>query len=147
MSRVAEFQKALASNDSFGALAAVRELIPDGGAGEQEVVIYAFACILEAGSAGLSILFDRFDDDELRKIDGSLERIGATQTLGDLRSLDSVFRQSLANGEDRLEAAEALAEGPETQRIDRASDAQVEEMKEKLLQFCKENVEALAAAG
>jgi hypothetical protein len=145
MRRLAELQQALAVDEVFDALSKIRELIPDDGANEQEVVVYAFACILETSSAGMSILFDRFDDAELSKIDRSLEKIGATQALNDLRGLTTAFRGLVAKGMKRLDAAETLIEQPETQRMDRASDVQVEEMEQKLLEFCRQNVGALAA--
>jgi hypothetical protein len=147
MRRLETLQKALAVDDTFDALTTIRELIADDGANEQEVVVYAYACILETSSAGLSILFDRFDDVELAKIDRSLESIGATQTLNELRGLTGAFRGLVAKGLKRLDAAETLVEQPDTQRVDRASDAHVEEMEQKLLEFCRQNVEALAAVG
>jgi hypothetical protein len=144
MSRLEELRKALLVSDAFDALSAVRGLIPDDGAGAQEVVVYGFACILETNSAGLSIVFDRFDDDEIGKMELSLEKMGATKTLEAFRTLDAAFRQLLAEGEERLDAGDRLVGAPETRRIDGACEAHVAEMEASLLRFCKDNVEALA---
>ena len=124
--RLAKLERALSSSRIFDALEKVRGLVPDDGTGVQEVVVHAFACILETDSAGLSILFDRFDEDELRRVHASLESIGATRTLTALRKLEK-------------------ARPPGAQRIDRQSGIQVEEMQQKLLVFCKAHVEELAA--
>lgn len=120
--RLGKLEKALSSGTPFDALAKVRELVPDDGVGAQQVVVYGFACILETNSAGLSILFDRFDDDELRKLDASLERIGATRTLAALRAMR------------RLGAA----------KLDAQSQVYVAEMEQRLLAFCKAHLPELA---
>ena len=142
MSRLPALQRALASNEP---LTQIRSLIPDDGTNEQEVVVSAFACIQETRSSGMSILFDRFDDDELEKIDHSLECIGAERPLAEFRKLAEAFQRAIANDEDRQDAAERLVAEADSQRIDRASEALVQEMEEKLLAYCQRNVEALAA--
>ena len=142
MSRLPALQRALASNEP---LAQIRSLIPDDGADEQEVVASALACIQETRSSGLSILFDRFDDDELEKIDHSLESIGAERPLAEFRKLAEAFQRAIANDEDRQDAAERLVAEADSQRIDRASESLVQEMEEKLLAYCQRNVEALAS--
>ena len=143
--RLAKLQKALSSTGTFDALEKVRALIPDDGAGAHEVVVYGFACILETSSAGLSILFDRFDDDELGRIRGSLESIGATRTLTALRKLEKAFERALGKGKAREDAADSLTLLPDAQRVDRQSADHVDEMQRKLLEFCKAHVRELAA--
>ena len=139
--RVAKLRKALSS----GQLEKVRELIPDKGKGAQEVLVYTYACILETNSAGLSILFDRFDDDELRTIHSSLESIGALGTLVALQELQKIFDERIVAGDDRLTASEFVNERPEARRIDREYEAQSKEMTHKLLEFCEKHLEELAA--
>ena len=142
MNRLSALQRALAAEEP---LPRVRGLIPDDGEKEQQVVVFAYACILETGSSGLSILFDRFEEEELEKIDGALESIGAKRTLGDFRSLSAAFQEAIADGEDRGDAAERLVAQADAQRIDRGAEGHVQEMKERLLDFCNRNIEALAA--
>ena len=109
------------------------------------MVVYALACKLETNSACLSILFDRFGDEELERIRSSLERIGAARTLADLGELQALFQDSLAAGSDRLDAAELVQEQSNARGIDGRSEAHVEEMEKKLLQFCEAHLEELAA--
>ena len=143
--RLAALKKALTSARALNALEKARALIPDDGAGAQQVVVYGFACLLEASSAGLSILFDRFDDDELERIGSSLEAIGALQTLAAFRKLQRAFVSAVVGGRDRFDAAEWIAARPESRRIDRDAKAHSTEIEEKLLAFCKAHVEQLAA--
>ena len=142
--RLAALKKALTSARALDALEKVRALIPDEGAGAQQVVVYGFACLLEANSAGLSILFDRFEDDELEQIGSSLEAIGALQTLAAFRKLQRAFASAVAGGRDRLDAAEWVAARSDSRRIDRDARAHVTEMEQKLLAFCKAHLEQLA---
>ena len=123
-------QKALSSGTPFDALTKLRELIADDGVGAQEVVVFGYACILETNSAGLSVLFDRFDADELRKIDASFKSMGATRTLAALRAMRRLFDQA------RAKAAREL---------DRESQVYVREMEQKLLGYCKAHLPELAA--
>ncbi|HEX7337246.1 MAG TPA: hypothetical protein VF252_08565 [Gemmatimonadales bacterium] len=139
--RLARLKKALGSDDP---LPNIRALIPDDGANAQAVVVHAFACILETGSAGLSVLVDRFEDDELAKIISSLEAIGARATLADLRQLRAALQRAVQAGQNRLDAAELVAEGP-GKRIDRHAELHVREMGERLLEFCRTRLEELAA--
>jgi len=144
--RLARLKKALSAKDAFESLVKIRELVPDDGGGAQEVVVYGFACILETSSSGLSILFDRFDDDELAKITAALESIGATSTLRDLRELQAVFARAVRKGRDRFDASELAAGHSERRGIDGKSEAHAQEMQDRLLQFCKEHLEELAAS-
>lgn len=93
---------------------------------------WGYACVLETSSGGLSILLDRFAEDELDRIEQALKTIGATATLADLRA-----------------ARKAFAKGAESEisRFDRRHDAHVQEMEEKLLAFCRAHPDDLAAAG
>jgi hypothetical protein len=138
--RLARLEKALESEDP---LPVIRELIPDDGTNEQSVVVYAFPCILETGSGGLSILLDRFDDDELARITSSLKSIGANRTLADLQQLRAALQQGVAAGQDRIDAAELVAR-ESGKGIDQQADAHVREMEEKLLEFCRGHLEELA---
>jgi hypothetical protein len=106
-------------------LPAVRELIPDEGNREQMIVVRAFACLLETDSAGLSMVFDRFDARERKRMRAALEAIGARQTV-------SAF--------DRISAADAAAR----RRIDRGRARHVAEIETKLLGYCRRNIAALA---
>ena len=121
--RVAKLARALARSNP---LPAVRRLIPDEGNAAQNVVVRAFACLLEADSAGLSILFDRFDARERKRLRASLEAIGATRTAADL---------------DRLAKADAAAR----RTIDRHRVRHVKEIETKLIRYCRNNLAALAA--
>ena len=124
--RLARLQKALASGSSIDALAKVRELIADDGVGAQQIFVYGFACMLETSSAGLSIVFDRFDAAELRKIGSSLEHIGATRTLTAFRRLQKSFERA-------------------AHKVDEQSRAYADEMEQKLLALAKAHVQDLAA--
>jgi hypothetical protein len=143
--RLARLKKALSAKDAFESLVKIRELVPDEGVGAQQVVVYGFACILETSSACLSILFDRFDDDELAKIVAALESIGATSTLRDLRELQVVFARAVGKGHARLDAADRVARQARTRGVDGRSEAHGREMEQKLLEFCKQHLEELAA--
>ena len=121
--RIARLERALARKEP---LPAVRALIPDEGNPQQMVVARAFACLLETDSAGLSILFDRFTARERKQLRASLEQIGATRTV-------AAF--------DRIARADATAR----RRIDRSRAGHVAEIESKLLRYCREHVEALAA--
>jgi hypothetical protein len=143
--RLARLKKALSAKDAFDSLTKIRELVPDEGVGAQQVVVYGFACLLETSSAGLSILFDRFDDDELAKIMAALESVGATSTLRDLRELQAVFARAVGEGRARFDASELAAGHSATRGIDGKSEAHAQEMQDRLLEFCKEHLEELAA--
>ena len=109
----------------------MRVQVPDEGGNEtQQVVVYAYACILETNSAGLSILFDRFSRAERRSMASALAAIKATATLRALRSLERAFAREKA---------------PETRSVDRQSDKLVAEMEAGLLRFCEAHVVELAA--
>ena len=140
--RLARLKKALASADP---LPNIRALIPDDGPNEQSVVVHAFACILETGSGRLSIVLDRFDDDELDRISSSPEIIGATRTLAHLQRLRSALPRASAAGQTRLDAVEFVAGQSGTKLIDRDADVHVREMEKKLLDFCRGHLEELAA--
>ena len=123
--RLALFEKAFKAKDPATSLARIRDLVPDEGNAAHDVVVYGHACILETNSAGLSIVFDRFDAKERARIARALKQIGAVKTLKDFEILRA--RRSAA----RL--------------IDRKSDAHVREMESKLLAFCRKHVDELAA--
>ena len=144
VSQHAKLKAAMAIRATFDALQKVRELLPDDGQGAQAVVIYGFACLLETNSAGLSILFDRFSDEELRKIRSALESIDAPRTLEAFCALQELFESAISKGESRFEAAQSLPEYPEGQRIDGASRVLTDELEEKLFAFCKTHLEELA---
>lgn len=144
---VAALRTALQSVDPAEALAQLRALVPDDGEGAQQVIVYAYACILEVNSAGLSILFDRFEDDELAKCRAALEAIGAERTQADLRTLHALFVQALAEGRDRFAASEWVVEHPDTRSIDRQSDIHVSELESALLAYCDRHMEEIAAGG
>ena len=143
---VAAIRKALRSNDPVEALANVRALVPDDGEGPQQVVVYAYASILEVNSAGLSILFDRFEDDELARCRTAFEVIGARRTLADFRALHALFAQALAEGKDRFAASEWLLEHPDCRTIDRQSEIHVGELESALLAYCQGHIEEIAAS-
>lgn len=143
--RLAALKKALTSARALEALEKVRALIPDDSAGAQQVVVYGFACLLEVSSAGLSILFDRFEEDELERIGASLEAIGALQTLAAFGKLQRAFVSAVAGGRDRLDAAEWIAARADSRRIDRDAKAHATEIEQKLLAFCKAHLDQLAA--
>ena len=144
---VAAIRKALQSDDPVEALAAVRSLVPDDGEGPQQVVVYAYACILEVNSAGLSILFDRFEDDELARCQAAFEAIGAERTQADFRTLHALYAHALAKGKDRLAASEWVVEHPDARLIDRQSDMYVNELESALLAYCDRHAEDIAAGG
>ena len=144
---VAAIRQALQTDDPAEALAAVRALVPDDGEGPQQVVVYAYACILEVNSAGLSILFDRFEDDELARCRAALEAIGAERTQADFRTLHALYAHALAEGKDRFSASEWVVEHPDARQIDRQSDLHVSEMESALLTYCGRHAEDIAASG
>ena len=144
---VAALRKALQANEPVEALAQVRELVPDDGEGPQQVIVYAYACILEVNSAGLPILFDRFEDDELAKCQAAFEAIGAKRTQEAFRALHALFEHALAEGKDRFEASDWVAEHPDARPIARQSDVHVSELESALLAYCARHVEDIAAGG
>jgi hypothetical protein len=144
---LAALKKALGAPDAAEALANCRALIPDDGQGPQQVVVHAYACVLEVDSAGLSILFDRFDDDELARCQSALDAIGATGALTDFRTLHTMFRSALASGKDRVAASEWLTEQSEAKAIDRNHEMHAKELERRLLDYCAGHVDEIAAAG
>ncbi len=142
--RLAALKKALTHSDP---ITAVRKLCRDDGPEAQQVVVYAFSAIVETGSAGLSILFDRFDDDaELNKVGAALEAIGATRSQADFQTLHQAYCQTLAEeGQDQFDAAAVAAELGESQGIDRRAAEHAEEMERQLEAFCREHLEKIAA--
>ena len=143
--RLAKLSAALAQDDAFEALSKVRELLPDDGEGAQQTVVYGYAAVLEVNSSGLSVLFDRLDDEELWKCRAALDAIGAEHTLHAFDTLHPAFVKMIAAGTDRFEAAERLAAQPATRRLDREHQNHVGEMEQKLLAFCRTHVAELAA--
>jgi hypothetical protein len=139
--RLSKLKKALSSGDP---LPQVRELIAERNK-EQQVVVWAYACILEVNSAGLTIAFDRFTPPELAKIGAALREIGATQTLADLALLRRAFDDATEHGMSRMEASEAVTESALGRERGRAHEAHVQEMEGRLLAYCREKVEQLAA--
>ena len=93
-SRLEALRAALASEDP---LASVREAIEEDNR-DQQVVVWAFACLLETNSAGLSVVFDRFDESELERIAEALAAVGASRTLADLRAMQAFVGQGVASG-------------------------------------------------
>jgi len=105
-----------------------------------QVFKYACACILETNSAELPILFDRYEDADLRRIENALEAIHATQTLEDYRTLKQAFDAAIAAGSDRLDASDAVARRPELAVLGRRYKAHVAEMERQLISFCRAHV-------
>src|SRR5687768_5440322 len=95
--RMATIKQALELPDRFEALTAIREAIPERNEAQKQVVL-AYACILEASSAGLSIVLERFDDDELDQMEAVLEALGAEATLADLRRLRAAVSPASGSG-------------------------------------------------
>ena len=141
--RLVAVRRALASNNP---LAEVRALMPgeDACNEAQQVVVYAFACLLEVGSAGLSILFERFKPAELRKIASALSAIRADGTRNDFDQLDRALEAALDRGMSRIDASEWLGAQSETRQVDRRSDAHVAEIERTLLVFCRAHLADLA---
>lgn len=140
--RAAAIRRGLAGGD----LGRVRAQIPDEDSGNksQQAVVYAYACMLETHSAGLSIVFDRFPARERQKIARALKAIGAAQTLRALRRLELALAREFAHKRSRIEAAARLGELPAARRIDTQSRSHAAEIEKKLLAFCKAHVEELA---
>jgi hypothetical protein len=130
-------------------LAAIRAALPSGPGDAvnrpQRIVIDAFAANLEINSAGLSILFDRFDRRELKRIASALRAIGADRTHTDLIALhDAIARAAPRRAGTDL--SEWLQARPETRRIDRKWRGHSAEIDKALLRFCADNLEKLAVA-
>jgi hypothetical protein len=142
--RLKILERALAKSD----LARIREEVPDEDTGNdvQKVFVYAYACILETNSAGLSILFDRFTQRERRKIASALEAIGVGKALRDLRGLERAFAQARSRGKSAAQSAEWLSQRPATAQIDRQSARHVSEMETKLLRYCSTHLDELAGS-
>ncbi|MBE0584488.1 MAG: hypothetical protein IH612_12120 [Desulfofustis sp.] len=133
-------QEALSFDDPLSALSGVvDENTPSGGAYR-----WAYVCILETNSAGLSILFDRYEDTDLDQIEGALEKIGALKTLSDLRVLRKAFDDAIALGFDRFDASDNLDKDPNLKGIIREYQRHVEEMENLLVVFCKKHAHELA---
>lgn len=140
--RLARLRMALASTDP---LWRIRQLLPDDGENEQAVVIYAHACLLETNAAGLSIVFDRFDPEELDRIGAALKAIKASKSLTAFRQLRRLLSSEIKAGRNAIDAGEWMAAKPAVRRIDKGSDALVEEMERQLLAFCRSHIDELAA--
>jgi hypothetical protein len=137
--RSSRLLKALASKEPLTAL----EPLVDDSTPAGKTFRWAFACILETNSAGLPILFDRFEDEELDRVQAALGAIEAKQTLADIRRLRQAFEKATGKGMDRLEASDAIANDPKLKPIARAHAAQVEEMERQLIAFSKAHVRDL----
>ena len=142
--QLARLKAALASDDP---LPQILSLIPDDGQPERTVVIYAHGCMLETGSSGLSMVFDRYEDHELERMIDAVTQIRASRTKRDLQLLYQVFKRAIAGGADRIEAAEKVAQYAKRRKIDAASDAHVQELGDRLLRFCRTHVAELAWRG
>ncbi|NJN64876.1 MAG: hypothetical protein HC882_08325 [Acidobacteria bacterium] len=140
-SRRSAIAKALASSSP---LEEVRELVPDDGAGAQQVLVYGYAFILETSSGGLSIVFDRFDDDELARLGHALDAIHAPRAVAAFRSLEAVFRDALRSGADRFEAADTAAARASESGIDDESESFADEVEAALVEYCKAHLDDLA---
>ncbi len=139
--KVAELRAALVSDDF--PLAQFRELMPEGSP-EQDVVVFVFAAILDTNSAGLYILLDRYDSDELNIICKGLQTVGATETLTDLQALRRAFGNAVASGLDQFQASDQVAESEMGRALSNKTELHVGEMESKLLKYCRDNVEILA---
>ena len=142
-SRRKRVERALAARD----MSAVREALPvaatDAKTKAQRVVIYAYAAVLEAESAGLSILFDRFNARERRQIEGALEDLGAVGTLRDFVKLRRAFDGAVRRGVRKSAVGEWLVSRPGTKVIDRSAARHVAEIEGKLLKYCREHLDEL----
>jgi hypothetical protein len=139
--RLAAIRKALASDDP---LSGVREAIAEENK-QQRVVVWAYACILETSSAGLTILFERFTPPEILKIERALAAIGAAQTAADLRTLRQAFENAVDAGSSREDASDGLHESAAGRAINRKYERQAQEMEARLLAYCAEHERELAA--
>lgn len=138
---MSELRAALASDSD--PLGQFRELMPEGSP-EQDVVVHVFGAILETGSAGLSILLDRCDSDELDALCAGLQTAGAAETLRDILVLRHALSDAVKSGIDPLDASEQIAESEMGRALDKKHELHVAEMESKLLKYCRENVEILA---
>ena len=136
-------REALSSEDP---VRSIREAIAEDNA-EQQVVVFAFACILETNSAGLAILFDRFDASEVEHIANALSAIGANDTLSALRVMQAAVAEGEASGLSRLDASEALYDRAEIKELKRKNASHVAEMERCLLEYCRTHLERLAEGG
>jgi hypothetical protein len=134
--RRTRLDRALASADPLGEVAA----LVDESAAVGQVFKFAFACILETNSAELPILFDRFEGDDLRRVEQALETIEATKTLEDYRTLKRIFEAALASGVDPLDASGVVASRPEAAALGRRHKTHVAEMERQLVSFCRAHV-------
>jgi hypothetical protein len=134
-----QLQTALDSGDPLGAV----DAFIDEGTPLGLTFKWAFACILETNSAELPILFDRYDDTQLRAVEDALEAIGAARTLEDYRTLKRAFDAALASGLDRPDASDAIAKRPELSALGRRYKDHAAEMEERLIAFCRAHVDEL----
>ena len=137
--RALRLERALASKEP---LTKVQALINETTAAGQ-TFRFAFACLLETRSATLTILFDRFEDDELARIEQSLDAIQASRTLADFRKLKRAFDDAVASGQDRFDASDAVASRADLAAIGRRHKAQVAEMERRLLAYCRAHLREL----
>lgn len=107
---------------------------------------YAHAFMLETYSATMSILFDRFEDDELDEMERGLELIGASQTLEDWREVRGAFDALVERGLDRFDASERIDGSGELQPILKRSADQAADVEARLLDFAKRNWSRLTGA-
>jgi hypothetical protein len=134
-------RRALATKEP---LVNVREAIAERNR-EQKVVVWAFACILETGAAGLPILLDRFTRAELGRIEAALEEIGARVAVKELRALRRAFEKARGAGKSRYVASDAVGGSRLGRAVTRRHATHVEEMEARLLAYCRQHVERLAA--
>jgi hypothetical protein len=106
----------------------------------------AYAVILQTNAATLAILFDRFSQAQLVRIEKVLRRIGAAETLADYLALKSAFDELVERGMSRLDASDVFDQPDDLRLIARKSSAHVSEMEERLLAFANAHLDELAAA-
>lgn len=126
---------ALASDDPLGA---IMDRIDTGREpGRSFNLAHGFR--LEVYSATMSILFDRFEDDELDDMEDALALIGATATLAEWRSVRAAFDALVADGADRFDASETLDASPAAKPVLRRFAEQAAEVEGKLVEFARAN--------
>lgn len=113
---------------------------------EQRIFELVHSAILEVNSGGVSMLWDHLRFDEIDRLAGYLEEMGAQKTCLAIKEIRGLIVTALGDppGDDAVFDFVGSDEFEKSARpFDLQFEAMVEEMESKLLEFARANVESL----
>jgi hypothetical protein len=135
----ASLEEALASDNPIGAIMEAVDTTKASGA----LFNSAHAFMLETFSARMSMLFDRYEDDELDKMEAGLAAIGASEALADWRVVRAGFNETVAGGMDRYDASEEIDSRAELDPVLSRFAEHADEIEARLVAYAKANWAAI----